>query len=48
LLGTAVVGSFVSSIEGRLDGVAVGILLGGTFRRVVGVDVGNLLKEEFA
>ncbi len=41
------VGSFDSSIEGRLDGDAVAILLGGTFRRLVGGDVGNLLGEEF-
>jgi hypothetical protein len=46
MLGT-VVGRVVGSIEGRLDGAAVGILLRGTFRRLVGVDVGNLLGDEF-
>jgi hypothetical protein len=38
LLG-AVVGGIVASLEGRLDGAAVGILMTGSLRGLVGVDL---------
>jgi hypothetical protein len=52
----SVVGRDVDPLEGRLDDVAVGILMtgslrglvGGSLRGLVGVDVGNLLADELA
>jgi hypothetical protein len=52
----AAVGRVVDPLEGRLDGVAVAILIrgslrglvGGPLRGLVGVDVGNLLADELA
>jgi hypothetical protein len=52
----AIVGGVFGSLEGRLDGAAVAILMtgslrglaGGSLRGFVGVDVGNLLAEELA
>jgi hypothetical protein len=54
-LGT-VAGRVVDPLEGRLDGVAVGISIRGSLRGLVfgslrvlaGVDVGNLLADELA